>query len=111
MSENITALRLRKIRGEKGIAQDVVSSACEISRVALARYENGSRFPKADIIARLAEYYGVTSDYLLGRDSDEDQPDQVSDRMKRFLHEVQDMDDSEIELVSMFLEQVKKRRE
>jgi transcriptional regulator with XRE-family HTH domain len=34
----------------------------------LTRYENGQRVPRAQIAARLADYYGVTVDYILGRE-------------------------------------------
>lgn len=68
MSENVITSRLRELRERIGVNQDVVAEACEISRVALTRYENGQRVPRAQIAARLADYYGVTVDYLLGRE-------------------------------------------
>lgn len=111
---NITSEILRRLREQKGVSQEVVSEACKISRVALARYENGSRFPKAEIVANLAQYYGVTSDYILGRESDPADPVDsliISDRMKRLIQETEDLSDSEFELVRMFLKQVKKNRE
>ena len=69
MSENIITTRLRELRDQIGVNQDVVAEACDISRVALTRYENGQRVPRAQIAARLADYYGVSVDYLLGRES------------------------------------------
>lgn len=68
MSENIITTRLRELRDQIGVNQDVVAEACDISRVALTRYENGQRVPRAQIAARLADYYGVSVDYLLGRE-------------------------------------------
>lgn len=62
------AERLRELRNQKGVNQDVAAEACDISRIALARYETGQRVPRAEIVSRLADYYGVTVDYLLGRD-------------------------------------------
>lgn len=74
MSENIITTRLRQLRDRIGVNQDVVAEACDISRVALTRYENGQRVPRAQIAARLADYYSVTVDYLLGRDDAPTQP-------------------------------------
>ena len=71
MEENKIALTRRELRDKKGVSQEIVAEVCGISRVTLARYENGSRIPKAENIALLAAYYGVTSDYILGRDQDE----------------------------------------
>ena len=115
MNENITASRLKKIRVEKSVNQDDVAEACGISRVSLARYESGARFPKADIVAKLASYYGVSSDYILGNDSantepsaEEEQP--VSDRMRRFREATADLDEAEMKIVELFVQQVKNSR-
>ena len=59
---------LRGLRARDGKTQEQVSEACGISKVALARYETGSRKPRIEIASRLAEYYGVSVDYILGRD-------------------------------------------
>ena len=63
--------RLRELRAAKKLNQDEVAEACGISRIALARYETGTRTPRAVFVARLAEYYGVTIDYLMGADTAE----------------------------------------
>ena len=60
--------RLRELRSAKGVNQDTAAEACDMSRVALARYETGTRIPRAENAARLADYYGVSVDYLLGRE-------------------------------------------
>lgn len=65
---------LRSLRSNVGKTQDQVSEACGISKIALARYETGTRTPRIEIASRLADYYGVTVDYLLGN---EGQPESV----------------------------------
>lgn len=116
MSENLTALRLKELRAKRGISQDEVSEACCITRVSLARYESGARFPKAEILANLAGFYDVSIDYLLGREdaqpeTPEDKAPLVSTRMREFMEEVQDLSDNEIEVARLFLKQLKKSRE
>ena len=68
--------RLKALRAQKGVNQDTVAEACNISRIALARYETGARVPRAENAARIADYYGVSVDYLLGR---EEQPTQTAE--------------------------------
>lgn len=68
MDNNSIADRLRALRSEKGVNQETVSEAVGISRVGLARYETGQRVPVLKIAARLAEYYGVSVQHLLGND-------------------------------------------
>lgn len=69
MANELIKTRLRALRDRKGVNQDIVTEACGISRVALTRYENGTRVPRIEIAAKLAEYYGVTVDYILGNDA------------------------------------------
>lgn len=68
MATNTIADRLRDLRAQKGVNQDIAAEACDMSRVALARYETGQRVPRAEYVSRLADYYGVTVDFLIGRD-------------------------------------------
>ena len=77
MCETDIGKRLVGLRIIKGVSQDTVAEACNISRVALSRYENGTRMPRIEISSRLAEYYGVSVDYLLGKTVNENKPSPV----------------------------------
>ena len=70
-NKNHIGTKLFKIRNEKGETQEHVAECVGITYVSLSRYENGQRMPKMDILARLAEHYGVTVDELIGRDDAE----------------------------------------
>lgn len=75
MTQLTIADRLRDLRTLKSVNQDTAAESCGISRIALARYETGQRTPRIEIVTRLADYYGVSVDYLLGGTaSDQDQP-------------------------------------
>lgn len=67
-NKNHIGTKLFKIRTERGETQEHVAECVGITYVSLSRYENGQRMPKMDILARLAEHYGVTVDELIGRD-------------------------------------------
>ena len=56
--------RLKELRGEKSLQE--VSSAIGISRVSLGYYETGNRKPDTEILYKIAKFYGVSSDYLIG---------------------------------------------
>lgn len=58
---------LKKLRKEKGITQEEISKILNISRGAYAKYETGANLPPAPNIKKLADFYGVSADYLLGR--------------------------------------------
>lgn len=110
MSENIITTRLRQLRDRIGVNQDVVAEACDISRVALTRYENGQRVPRAQIAARLADYYGVTVDYLLGRD---DAPTQTQEKAPSTIDEqiMRELEGADVELVREVLNFIRFRKQ
>lgn len=64
------AERLKELRKERGVRQEQVAVALDISMSAYCNYEQGKREPAASVLERMADYYGVSVDYLLGR-SDE----------------------------------------
>lgn len=58
--------RLRNLREIKDMTQETVSGELSISRGMLSNYELGKREPDYAMLCRLADYYHVTTDYLLG---------------------------------------------
>ena len=58
---------LSLLRREKGVSQRNAADVLEVSQALLSHYENGAREPGLAFIGRACDYYGVTSDYLLGR--------------------------------------------
>lgn len=61
---------MKKLREEKGLMQQDVCNALDIEQSTLANYENNRRVPKTDILIEIANYYGVSLDYLVGRTDD-----------------------------------------
>lgn len=59
-------MRLRELRLSRDIPQKVIADYLGCSTVVYSRYETGSREPSMDTLARLADYYNVTIDYLTG---------------------------------------------
>lgn len=61
--------RLKELRQEKGLSQQqlAINLKGKISRTAIAQWELGTRIIKSDSLIILADFFGVTTDYLLGR--------------------------------------------
>lgn len=59
--------RITKARKEMNLNQKELADKCGIAEATLSRYENGLREPKSEIVVRMADILGVTTDYLLGR--------------------------------------------
>ena len=61
------AQMLSALRRERGISQKKAAKDLEISQALLSHYENGVREPKFEFIHKACMYYGVSADYILGR--------------------------------------------
>ena len=59
--------RIAELRKEKGMTQEELARALNITRSALSLYEIGKREPDTDTIKKIAEFFGVSIDYLLGQ--------------------------------------------
>ena len=57
---------IKELRLSAGISQQELAEAIQVNRSAVSFWESGINEPKATYIARLATFFGVTSDYLLG---------------------------------------------
>lgn len=64
-SRNITALRK-----EKNLSQKQAALELGVSQAMLSHYENGIRECSLDFLCKIADYYDVTADFLLGRTFD-----------------------------------------
>lgn len=58
--------RLKKLRGD-GRTQEDVAKAIGVSRAAYSHFENNRNEPDNDTLKKLAQYYDVSIDYLLGK--------------------------------------------
>ena len=64
-------MNLKELRNKKNLSQSQAADALGISLRAYQNYEYGQREPNIEMIFKLADFYGVTTDYLLGRDTGE----------------------------------------
>lgn len=58
---------LRGLRKKKGVSQETVSKELGISKSTLGLWETGDTLPDAKAVYDLSAYYGVSTDYLLGK--------------------------------------------
>ena len=61
LSKNLMILRKKR-----GLSRDAVSKAIGISAKTYERYEKNERNPDAPVLVKLAGFYGVTLDHLVG---------------------------------------------
>ena len=58
-------LRIRDLREDNDIKQETIAKLLNVTQVTYSRYEIGSRTISPWSLAKLAEYYNTSTDYLL----------------------------------------------
>ncbi len=64
--------KLRILRKNKGLNQSQLADKIGIARTTVSNYEQGVRFPKQNTLIKIAEFFEVSVDYLLGNEKDEE---------------------------------------
>ncbi|MBR2868702.1 MAG: helix-turn-helix transcriptional regulator [Clostridia bacterium] len=59
-------MRLKAIREDRDITQKTLSGYLNIRQNTYSQYENGQRQLPIDVLIKLAEYFGTSTDYILG---------------------------------------------
>lgn len=67
MSMLILSKRLKELRKEKGLSQTIVSNTLSISQQLYSNWENATREPNISMLIKIADYYEISVDYLIGR--------------------------------------------
>lgn len=58
---------LKELRKDKNITQKEIAETINVTERAYCFYENGSREPAIDTLIKIAEYYNIPIDVLVGR--------------------------------------------
>ena len=58
--------RLRELRQKSGVKQTAIAEMLGVLPRTIRFYESGKREPNIESIKKLAEFFGVSTDYLLG---------------------------------------------
>lgn len=59
--------RLKSLREANNLSQNAISKEIGMDQRAYGRYEHGERTPRLEQLVALADFFGVSTDYLLGR--------------------------------------------
>ncbi len=59
--------RMKALRKSRGLKQEQAAELSGVSYMSYRRYETGEREPTVSSLWKIADFYGVTVDYLIGR--------------------------------------------
>ena len=70
-------IRLKQLREQRGFSQKEFAAEMDLPYTTYNSYETGKRAPDFDMLSRFADYFHVSVDYLLGRDTPAEAADAV----------------------------------
>lgn len=107
---NKFAERLEELRTANGIYQKELAIYLNVSIGTISNYENGIHQPDLNALCQLADYFGVTTDYLLGRTSipfghkmDPKNETPYTKRLKKIFDGILKMSASEVSAVELLV--------
>ncbi len=59
--------RIKELRESRGLSQEAVGKIIGVKRYSVYAYEKGKCYPDVEHLMALADYFDVSTDYLLGR--------------------------------------------
>lgn len=68
MEQNATfPQRLQTLREKRRLSRRTLAELCGLSKNMISLYERGEKAPSVDALINLADFFGVSTDYLIGR--------------------------------------------
>lgn len=61
--------KIKELRKKKKLTQEELAQKINVTKLTISRWERGERVPKSDKAQQLADFFGVSVDYLLGDDN------------------------------------------
>ena len=98
--------RIKELRKSFNLSQEKLAEEFEVERATISRWENDKTDPSNEDLLKLAQYFKVSVDYLLGRTINPTAPDQESQNpeAQEILHRLKAS--SENNILSMFHETI-----
>lgn len=101
--------QLKQLRKSKNhLTQLDMAKYLGIAKTTYASYEQGKRMPDIDLQNKIADYFGVTLDYLHGRERKEE-PELTNKQMTVAAHINDDVSDDEMREILSFIDYIKNR--
>ncbi len=71
--------RIKILREELGLKQEELANKMSVSPSSIGMYETNKREPNNELILKLAQFFGVSTDYLLGKSDIRNPGKQIDD--------------------------------
>lgn len=91
--------KIKELRKNSKITQEQLGNAIGVSKMAISYFEKGKKSPGRESLEKIADYFQVTTDYLLGRSEDpelnEEEDKIVSEEGKNIMSLIESLPEDE----------------
>lgn len=101
--------RIKLLREEKNLKQDELAKILSISPSAIGMYERDEREPNDELTLKIAEYFNVTTDYLLGKTDARNIDEIIKEYKPPYYKEAKGLSDQEIQDALIFYKEMKNK--
>lgn len=109
--------RIKKLRTNKKLTQKELADYIKVTHVSISGYESGNRHPDTETLQRLADFFGVSTDYLLGRSDTPNMSEQEEleafandPELKRWYKELPNSKEEDLQALKQMWEIIKKNK-
>ena len=107
-------VRIKELRKQKNISQTELGNILGVTRSTICQYEQGRRQPDNASLVKIADFFEVTVDYLLGREERiptlSNTTEYESEEEKQLLSLITQMTHEEVEELSNFVDYIISKR-
>lgn len=90
--------RIRSLRNNRGISQVELAEALHVTKQCVSNWENNNIQPSIEVLVKIARYFSVRADYLLGFDD-------------RDYIEITGLSEKELDHIRLIIEDIRKKKE
>lgn len=107
--------RLKELRKEKNLTQEEVGEVCDVAGQTISNWENNVTQPPFEIVKKLAQYFGVTIDYLFNfTQVDYDNIERLKQALKQagmWNYDIDDMSKEDFEKAMKIVAMLKEKKD
>ncbi len=105
MGNGTFSARIKELRRQKGISMDELAKELNVTKSRVNMWENNGTLPRSAALIDLANFYGVSIDYLIGNDNVNFQ-DPTNKRLNSLQRNLSKLDEEELEKAEGMLKAV-----
>lgn len=101
--------RLKQLRLKKDWTQSQLGEKINVTKASISGYENDTRSPDKDTLVKLANLFGVSTDFLLGNDKFDIPPQVSAKQLTVAAHIDDDVSEEGMKEIMNFIDFIKQR--